>query len=135
MTWFFFIVTDTCEEKNSTVALEKCDSIEWLFNYHFFCLTHTLLGHIPVVTIFVGNKRVYILPYFPRLFTQFPKTVLVVRNELTLILTVLANWKFGISNGFCNLGSCSCLFWTVQPSTYFWHFLTFQPQHCQFLFS
>ena len=93
--------------------------------------SNTPLGHILVVTIFAKKKKGYIYPcFFAILFIQFSKTVKAVRNESTWILNLLANWKIGISSGFCNFYSCSRLFWTVQPSTYtskcLLSFLTFQ---------
>ena len=110
--WPFFVYCNWyLGRKNSTVASEKCDSMEWLFNDNF-CLNNLILYWIifELLMFLLGKKKVNIYPCFPRLFIQFSKKVLVVRNESDWILSLLVNWKFGISSCFCNFSSCSSLF-------------------------
>ena len=99
-----------------------------------FVYSNTPVDHIWVVSIFVRKEKVNIYPCFPRHFIQFSKTVLLIRNESTWILSLLANGKFEISIGFCNFSSYSKLFWPVQPSSYtnncFWHSFAFQSRYC-----
>ena len=77
--------------KTSTLASEKCDSMEWLF-HDPFCLM--LYWFVFELLLFLLGRKWYIYPYFPGIFIQFSKTVITVKNEPNWILSQPAELEF-----------------------------------------
>ena len=82
MTYFFFIVIDT-------VALDKCDSMDWLFKYHFF-LSNVMLHRVvfQLLLFLLERKRCTYTPVLPYFSFRF------LRQYWMLEMNQLKSWVY-----------------------------------------